>query len=429
MIYQYKVSELLNNIKIVLTENFPLIYLIGEISDINQNSKSGHLYFNIKEGEFVLSCACWKSVAGKYNIADFLNKTVKIKGKISAYTNSKFYLNALEIELYSEGELLQNLLNLKEKLEKEGVFKANKDKIISKYSNVFGIITSLDGVVIEDIKTTLKTKIPTKVFIYNASMQGEKAVEQIMSGIKYFNSMDIKPNAIIIARGGGSLEDLAVFNNEALVKSVAYSNLPVISAIGHDTDVSLIDLASTQSYATPTASVSFLANKLDLLESIASYKKLIKFNISNLINKIKSQFLLNAKIFKKNSNIQEKYNLYFEKFNNLSKSVILKNITYYNNRFYNFNSNKILLQLNYNYNKLQAYSSKINTNKIIYYKNQLAFFDRLLENLSFKNTLKRGYAVISKNNKPIDNIKNITNSFYTIEMSDGIKKVEIKVNE
>ena len=432
--YLYQVSELCNNIKITLSENFPSVGVFGEICDINSNSKSGHIYFNIKDSISSISCVLWKNNATSFNhlLQDGLQ--IKIIGKIITFNNnSKIYLNAIFIEKYGLGDIQKNFLELKAKLTNEGLFNAQHKKDITLYPKSIGLITSKDGAVLSDITTTLSTRYPTKILLIDTFMQGEKSVDSIINAIEYFNSMDesTKPDFIIIARGGGAEEDLIQFNDEKLVRKAFESTIPIISAIGHDNDNSLLDLVADKFVSTPTASVAWLPYKSNLIDDIKYIEQNLQNNFSKYIKYIESKY---SYLTKSLINPQKIISINYYKLNNTLKNLQLNMSSMLNQlTFKNKNLSKALLPpkrvIENKHASLQSLFSQLTNNLyILQHKQQkLDYLSNLLHQLSFKQTLSRGFNVIYKNNKLIKNANNLQDGNYTIEFYDNKKNIEIKI--
>lgn len=269
MIFQYKVSELLQNIKLTVAENFPVVDVVGEVFEVNVNKKSGHVYFSLKEEKYALFCACWQSKARKYK--DFITegKNVKIRGRVLTFpSNGKVYIDVQDITAYEIGDIAKSLENLTNKLRQEGLFNTEHKKTLPKFPKSIGVITSSDGAVLGDILNTLQQTFPCHVQFYDVNVQGLDSIPSIMKALVYFQKLPLQkqPSFIIIARGGGALDDLFHFNDEKLVRAMFNCSIPIISAIGHESNTTLADLVADKAVVTPTASVLFLPKLADLLE-------------------------------------------------------------------------------------------------------------------------------------------------------------------
>lgn len=411
MIRLFRVSELLENIKITLSENFPALDVSGEISDVNINSKSGHIYFNLKEDKNVISCACWKNNALKLKSAIEEGKKVRIRGRVLSYpTNSKFYINVVNIIEEGEGDSNKKLIELKAKLTSEGIFLDIHKKPITRYPNSIGLITSSDGDVINDIKTTLQSTFPCKLYLYDVPVQGEQSVNKIIEAIEYFNALSENiPSFLIIARGGGSAEDLYHFNDEHLVRAVYKSRIPIISAIGHDPDSNLVDLVADRYVATPTASVAFLASRVELQENIKILNEHIKYILERNFSYYAKNLQSTTRLLKTPIDL----------INNAKERVF-----YLCSR----SQQNLLRYLDRYQSSIFVLSSKLNNFPLIIknYEQKLSSITRILNSLSFKETLKRGFSVVSQNGKIIKSSKELLEDNIEIEFYDGKKSIKNK---
>ncbi|MDR2007745.1 MAG: exodeoxyribonuclease VII large subunit [Alphaproteobacteria bacterium] len=434
MIRLFKVSELLENIKITLSENFPIVEVYGEIGEVNANSKSGHIYFNLKEDKNVISCACWKNNADKLRGNIIEGKQVRVLGRVLSYpTNSKFYINVAAVAEHGVGEAAKNLAVLTEKLKGEGLFLDSHKKPITKYPQGIGLITSSDGDVINDIKTTLGSTFPTKLYLYDVPVQGEDSVNRIIAAIEYFNALQENvPDFLIIARGGGSAEDLFHFNDENLVRTIFKSNIPIVLAVGHDPDSSLADLVADKSVATPTASVAFLGNNLELRENIKVISGHLDYLLGRTFNELEKNLAVLVKLLKTPLDIiknQESRVIYLRDRQQQNVSKYLDNCKYLlivsskktDNLAWNLKS-----RINSYENSLQFFATKVNefALNIKDSEQKLFYLTRMLESLSFKETLKRGFSVVSQNGSIVKSATALnTATAFEIEFFDGKKKV------
>lgn len=257
-LHEFSVTELSNVLKRTVEETFSYVRVRGEISGFKR-APSGHLYFNLKDDKSVLASICWKGVGERlpFNPEDGLE--VVAEGKLSTYpARSNYQLVVAKMEPAGEGALMALLEERKRKLAAEGLFAEDRKQALPFIPKVIGVITSPTGAVIRDILHRLSDRFPRHVLVWPVQVQGEAAAGQVVKAIEGFNAMDLggavpKPDILIVARGGGSLEDLWAFNEEVVVRAVAASDIPLISAVGHETDTTLIDFASDRRAPTPTA--------------------------------------------------------------------------------------------------------------------------------------------------------------------------------
>ncbi len=259
----YSVSALSHAIKGVLEGNFNAIQVRGEMSGVKYHS-SGHLYFTLKDSEAIIDCVCWRHTLCKIPHKAEEGLEVNLLGRITTYSGrSKYQIIVEKFDPSGEGALLKLLEQRKQKLRTEGLFDAHRKKPLPFIPNVIGVITSPTGAVIRDILHRLNDRFPRHVLVWPVHVQGSDAAGEIIGAIQGFNNIQEgsqvpRPDVLLLARGGGSLEDLWVFNDEAVVRAVAESRIPIISAIGHETDTTLVDYASDLRAPTPTAAAEMV---------------------------------------------------------------------------------------------------------------------------------------------------------------------------
>ena len=475
----YTVSRLNASIKKILENSIGYIKLKGEVSGLSQPS-SGHLYFNVKDEKETIAVVCWRSTASKLSFFPVNGKNILISGKITTYSRqSKIQLIVDDIELEGEGEILKILEARKQKLLKEGIFKQDVKKKIPSIPERLGVITSESGSVINDIIHRINERYPLEIILYPVVVQGEDSAEQIINALKNFNfwfennDEEKIVSTIIIARGGGSLEDLMPFNDENLVRSIFNSKIPVISAIGHDTDWTLCDNVADLRAPTPTAAAEVsVPVKTELIFKLEEkFNYLTKLSLNRLEN-------LNLKFDKKKSSlpdilgevqnrfqeidwIQEKFHekfsrLIMEKKNNynmISNSIISKDmLSNIHDKYQDIRRleekfeeklfrlilerkndlNKVSHNINQKNFRLKIRELKIRIknsfdkislnlrNKIEKEKTLIGQKHFLLQSLSYKSILKRGYAVVRQKEKIIKKSKDIIfDSKMSIELYDS----------
>ena len=389
---EFSVSEITSLTKNILEENFERVRIRGEVSKIKENK--GHLYFSLKDENFVLNAICWSSAVPLLQVFPEEGMEVVAEGKITTYAKSSissYQIKVDQIELQGEGALLKLIEQRKKKLQAEGYFDEVHKKPIPFIPSKIGIITSPTGAVIMDIINRVTDRYPTHLLIYPISVQGNKSAGEIIEGIEFFNEK-INVDTIIIARGGGGAEDLISFNDEKVVKAAFASKIPIISAIGHETDFTLLDFVADYRASTPTAAAEkAVPEKNNLIEKIfALQKQLISgFNLflkekdKNIYQLVKSLNINNLKNL-----IREKK----DKIKGFDKSLfnLLKNKF----KYFQLNLNGIFSRLN-----------SLDTNRI----------------------LKRGFSIVRDLNNNIIYKKDSANknNDITIELSDGKIKAKI----
>ena len=251
------VSELAGALKRTVEENYAFVRVRGELGRVVL-AKSGHLYFDIKDEGATLNTIMWKGNAGRLPFKPEEGLEVVAEGKLSTYPGrSNYQMIADRMRPAGLGALMQLLEERKKKLTAEGLFAQERKKAIPFLPAVIGVVTSPTGAVIRDILHRVRDRFPVHVIIWPALVQGERAAAEVEAGIRGFNALKPggaipRPDVIIVARGGGSIEDLWSFNEERVVRAAADSVIPLISAVGHETDTTLIDYASDRRAPTPT---------------------------------------------------------------------------------------------------------------------------------------------------------------------------------
>lgn len=363
------------------------IAIIGEIT--NFKISGDNAFFDLKDESSMIPCV--KFGASDLNVKN--GDLVTVYGKVNFYVKSgKMNFLARQVTAYGQGNLYQQFMLLKEKLEKEGYFREEIKKQIPKYSKNIGVVTSETGAVIRDIINVTKSKNPfTNIIVYPSKVQGVNAENELSNGISYFNTRE-DIDVIIVARGGGSLEDLSPFNTEKIVTAIYKSNKPIISAVGHETDFTLCDFASD--LRVPTPSVAAEVAVFDYYEEINNLKRTAELN---------------------NYYISRKVDLSKQKLKNVTSAMI----------------DKLTIKINMSRSKLDLKVNEIN-NRVSQIKNlKQAKLDTVISVISKLNPLeilKNGYSVLEKNNERISSLDNLlVGDNVKITINDGV--VYATVNE
>ena len=394
-IKEYLVSEISNSIKNTLEDSFGYVRVRGEISGLQQPS-SGHMYFNLKDENAVIRGIVWKSNVSRIGFRPEDGLEAVCSGKLTTgYSErypgrSDYAIHVDSLKPSGEGALMALLEERKKKFASEGLFDEDHKKDIPFFPETIGIITSPTGAVIKDILHRLEERFPCNVLLWPVPVQGDDASELISNAVKGFNEIknnqSLKsPDVIIIARGGGSIEDLWPFNEENVVRSVFASKIPIISAVGHETDTTLIDYVSDLRAPTPTAAAELCTPvKGELSSDLSEYQK----KLSNLIK----------------SNLEErKYflNTLSDKFPTSLKLFIGQLHSSFQNASSRLNIGILKEQLNSSNDNLVNFSKRLIKSKNTYFnaqRDKILSMNKLLESLSYKSIINRGYSVI-KNSK------------------------------
>ncbi len=287
---EFTVSELSNRLKRTVEDNFGFVRVRGEISKVTV-AKSGHLYTSLKDDASVLDAICWKATVPRLGIKPEEGMEVVCTGRLTTYPGRSNYQMIIEtMELAGQGALLKMLEERKKKLAAEGLFDAARKRPIPFLPRAIGVITSPTGAVIRDIMHRLDERFPRRVLLWPVIVQGSGAAAAVTEAIKGFNSIDPSspdyPDLIIVARGGGSLEDLMPFNDEAVVRAAAGSKIPLISAVGHETDTTLIDYASDLRAPTPTAAAEkAVPVRAELIAFVMENQKRMFVSVQRLVQR------------------------------------------------------------------------------------------------------------------------------------------------
>jgi exodeoxyribonuclease VII large subunit len=272
---EFTVSEISGAIKRTLEGEFGRVRVRGEITEMKRYP-SGHIYFSLKDEGAKLSGIVWRNSAGRLGLVPENGVEVIATGRISAYgERSSYQLIVERMEYAGAGALLARIENLRIRLAAEGLFDAERKLPLPVLPRVIGVVTSERGAVIQDIRTTILRRFPRHILVWPVAVQGEGAAEQIAAAIAGFDSLPPdgsvpRPDLLIVARGGGSLEDLMAFNEEIVLRAVAACRIPLISAVGHETDTTLIDFVSDRRAPTPTAAAEMaIPARADLLADLA----------------------------------------------------------------------------------------------------------------------------------------------------------------
>jgi exodeoxyribonuclease VII large subunit len=276
---EFTVSELSFALKREIETSFPRVRVRGEISQPSF-PRSGHCYFRLKDENAVLDAVCWKTTMPRLGIKVEEGMEVIVTGRLTTYAGSSRYQIIIDrLELAGEGALLKLLEDRRKKLQAEGLFDAARKRALPFLPEVVGVVTSPSGAVIRDILHRLSDRFPRHVLVWPVAVQGEKAAGEVAAAIAGFNRLSKeglvpRPDLLIVARGGGSLEDLWAFNEEIVVRAVAASTIPLISAVGHETDTTLIDFAADRRAPTPTAAAEMAVPvRADLIAQTLDFGK------------------------------------------------------------------------------------------------------------------------------------------------------------
>ena len=366
------IKDLIDN-EIVLED----ITVSGELSSFSISRNIA--YFTLKDNESLLNCVMF-GAKQEFSVGDM----VQIRGNVKYYPKGgKLSFNAYKIELSGQGELYKRFVELKEKLQKEGLFDESNKIPIPRFVSSIGVVTSVTGAVLQDIKNVTRRRNPNlDIYVYDASVQGKFAVSDVIAGITYFDNLS-DVDVIIVARGGGSIEDLMPFNDEELARVAYICNKPIISAVGHETDYSILDFVADLRAPTPSAAAELVTYDCVELKRLVEN---MKINIEN-------------KFVQKLSNLQTDVNYYI---NNIDRNI-------------NSMVNDELLHVNDILNHMDVCVS----NNIDRTRYRVDILLNTLDKLNPARLLKSGYSYVVNENNEIVTYKNVKiNDKLNITLSD-----------
>ena len=386
----FSVSEINRLVKKVLTDSFDSVWIKGEISNFTKAS-SGHWYFTIKDNTSQVRCTMFR---GKNNFVNWDIKDgdlVEIHCDIGLYeARGEYQLNVNKIQKSGLGELFEAFQLLKIKLEKEGLFDEKNKKSIPESIKTIGVISSESGAVIKDIISTINRRNKyINIIIYPTQVQGPASIENIISAIQSANIRN-EVDVLIIARGGGSIEDLWSFNDERVVRAIASSNIATISAVGHETDFTIADFIADLRAPTPTAAAEMVSRELSLfIENLASFQQDLFQIMQNKFQEIYQQI---DQYEKRLLSPQEKIKTQNILIDNLSKRIQTSMLRY-----------------------LESYQNKVES------------LEQSLILLNPNEILSRGYAIaFNENNKAITNVEDISlNDKIKIKLHHGLVNTSV----
>ena len=274
---EWTVSELSAALKRTVEDAFGYVRVRGEISGFRGASPSGHCYFRLKDDKAVLEAVIWKTTHARMRVRPEEGLDVIASGRLTTFAGSSKYQIVIDtLEPAGIGALMKLLEERKKKLAAEGLFAEARKQLLPFLPEVIGVVTSPTGAVIRDILHRLQDRFPRRVLVWPVRVQGETSAAEVAAAIEGFNALPqhgavSRPDLIIVARGGGSLEDLWSFNEEIVVRAAAASLIPLISAVGHETDITLLDFAADKRAPTPTAAAELAVPvRAELLSTLAS---------------------------------------------------------------------------------------------------------------------------------------------------------------
>ena len=400
----FSVSDASALLKNVVETAFPRIRIRGELSQITRAS-SGHTYMTIKDSGAAISAIIWRGTPVPFKLEDGLE--VIITGRFTTYpARSNYQIICSEIEMAGAGAILKMLEERKRKLATEGLFDVSRKKPLPHLPQRIGVVTSPTGAAFQDIQNRLRERFPVTVVLYPATVQGATAAAEVAAGIEYFNRAK-NVDVIIVARGGGALEDLLPFSEEIVVRAAAASEIPLISGVGHEPDWMLIDYAADVRAPTPTGAAEMVVpTKLSLIQEL-----------DNLWHRLSNNFttrLANAKNRMESIVVKNPRQLIMEHQQRIDDVVRTLNIII---------NGKIVAARG----RMDAVAGFQNVfqNKVASLAQSVNHLGQMLNSLSYKNVLARGYAIVRDDKNQIISRADGARPA-AIEFADGVITVQIK---
>ncbi|HEY1096672.1 MAG TPA: exodeoxyribonuclease VII large subunit [Alphaproteobacteria bacterium] len=425
------VSELSQKLKRTLEQQFDYVRVRGELSKVARPG-SGHIYTDLKDENAVLKAVCWKNVVPSLAIQPVEGLEVICTGQITTYPMSSSYqLKIMQMELAGQGALLKMLEERKQRLLAEGLFAPERKKKLPFLPKTIGVITSPTGAVIRDILHRIADRFPTHVLVWPVLVQGETAAQSVIKAIEGFNAATAhRPDLLIVARGGGSVEDLMPFNDEALVRAVAASDIPVISAVGHETDTTLIDYAADVRAPTPTAAAEIAVPvRNDLYYTVQTHQQRIAQHIFALLRHRQSELKMLAARLGDPQRALESIQQRVDLAGSYLRQNMMRLLHVHQQRL-----QKINLQAHSPKNMLAQQSQNLahqaqRLNRVIALTVQqqqqvLKHHTSLLESYSFRKTLERGFALVRNGDEqPVTRAEEAKKqAALHIQFADGVVK-------
>lgn len=434
-VHEYSVSEISTAIKRTVEDQFGYVRLRGELSGFKRHT-SGHLYMALKDEKAVIDGVMWRGNAARLTFRPEDGLEVVVTGKVTTYPGrSKYQIVIDHMEPAGVGALMALLEERKKKLAAEGLFLGEYKKPIPFLPKVIGVITSPTGAVIRDILHRLNDRCPRHVLVWGVAVQGEGAAEQVAQAIKGFNALEQggavpRPDVLIVARGGGSLEDLWAFNEEVVVRAAAGSDIPLISAVGHETDTTLIDHASDKRAPTPTAAAEMAVPVMaDLRYTVEDLAARLDRSIARMIERKgeKTQALSRAM-----PRLRELIAIPSQRLDELAErlpralSVLAQEKRGRLERIAGRLQSRLLattiVQHQRRIKDLNGRLDRALGHRVKGFEGQLQATTRLLSSLSYERVLDRGFAVVmDEKNKPITKVAGVkTGAALHLRFADGV---------
>ena len=433
---EYGVSQFNKAIKDIIEDHFSYVRIKGEISEIRVATK-GQIYITLKDKNSILSAVVWEQKKRSLTFEPEIGMEVTLTGRVTTWSKFKttYQIDVDKIEIAGEGALLKIIEERKKRLKEKGYFDQETKKKIPYLPSRIGVITSPTGSVIHDIINRVSERFKTPIDLWPVAVQGTEAPRNIIEAINGFNSIDDqnKPDVIIIARGGGSTEDLMAFNDEQLAVAVSTSDIPIISAIGHETDTTIIDYVSDLRASTPTAAAELVVPvKLELTNIVSGLNQRMIYAMDNRLKENVTNLNNLISYLKTPQQIIESFK---ERLNYMGAGLKrnLQNNVQMISRDFSALTNSLKLPydlINFNKSKVKGFSKSLHSlvrRGFGSSSEKYNYYIKLIETNSIQSNLKKGYSIISKNKKIINKSKDIKeNDTLSATLMDSTIEIKIK---
>ena len=413
------------------------VYLTGQVS--NFRKRPTHQYFSLKDDRAVIQATIWSGIYQKLGFDLEEGMKINVIGRVQVYEPSGSYSIIIEkAEPDGVGALAIQFEQLKKKLSEEGLFQERFKQAIPQFAKRIGVVTSRSGAVIQDIITTISRRFPgVEIVLYPTKVQGEGAAEEIARNIARANERE-DLDVLIIGRGGGSIEDLWAFNEEIVVRSIFESRLPIISSVGHETDVTLADFVADKRAATPTAAAELATpvTKLDLLTYLKNQEKRMATAVQNTLSKKKEALrgLSQSVIFRQPERL---YDGYLQRLDQLVLRLkqglngeLVRNQQKFQAQIHRLEQLSPIVKLQRYQDRIQQLQKLMRSQMAVIYDAKVAEVKRLSEALLMLDTSRivaRGYAIVKKEDTVVSSANDLKkNDQVMLMMRDGQVELEVK---
>lgn len=404
---EYSVSEIAAALKRTVEDAFPLVRVRGEISNLKFHS-SGHIYFDLKDDKACMNAVVWRMAARLLKLKPEQGLEVICTGRVTTYPGSSRYQIVVEqIELAGFGALMAMLEERKRRLAAEGLFSQDRKKALPFLPEVVGVITSPTGAVLRDIMHRLVGRFPRRVLLWPVAVQGERAAAEIAAAICGFNAMAPggavpRPDLLIVARGGGSIEDLMAFNEEVVVRAVAECEIPLISGVGHETDTTLIDFAADRRAPTPTGAAEMAVPvRTELLAQTLDFERRLTHCGSRAIVQRRTHLSSLARVLPRPEQLFAHARQRLDHASDNLGRALFRNLQVHRRLFTETAASLRTLTLkqhtkvcNERVTALGERLGRCARTRLMTHQSHLEGISRILESVSYRNVLERGFALV-----------------------------------